>query len=142
MGVLEGQNAFVTGGGSGIGLACARAFAADGANVLIMGRNEEKLAAAADELDAAGAGKIQVFRGDVSTEADVSSAAEQAALGGALDIAVANAGTGGLGPIMATESENWDQIMQTNLSGTFYTIKHSGQWMAKSGGELSAPFRR
>lgn len=132
--VLEGQNAFVTGGGSGIGLACARAFAADGANVLIMGRNEEKLAAAADELDAAGAGKIQVFRGDVSIEADVSSAAEQAALGGALDIAVANAGTGGLGPIMATESENWDQIMQTNLSGTFYTIKHSGQWMAKSGG--------
>ena len=135
MAVLENKNVFVTGGGSGIGLACARAFASDGANVLIMGRNEAKLAAAADELGAIeGAGRIQILTGDVSVEADVSAAAEQAAIGGVLDIAVANAGTGGLGPIMVTESESWDQIMQTNLNGTFYTIKHSGQWMAKSGG--------
>ena len=135
MAVLENKNVFVTGGGSGIGLACARAFASDGANVLIMGRNEAKLAAAADELGAIeGAGRIQILTGDVSVEADVNAAAEQAAIGGVLDIAVANAGTGGLGPIMVTESESWDQIMQTNLNGTFYTIKHSGQWMAKSGG--------
>ncbi len=135
MAVLENKNVFVTGGGSGIGLACARAFASDGANVLIMGRNEAKLAAAADELGAIeGAGRIQILTGDVSVEADVSAAAEQASIGGVLDIAVANAGTGGLGPIMVTESESWDQIMQTNLNGTFYTIKHSGQWMAKSGG--------
>ena len=135
MAVLENKNVFVTGGGSGIGLACARSFASDGANVLIMGRNEAKLAAAADELGAIeGAGRIQILTGDVSVEADVSAAAEQAAIGGVLDIAVANAGTGGLGPIMVTESESWDQIMQTNLNGTFYTIKHSGQWMAKSGG--------
>ena len=135
MAVLENKNVFVTGGGSGIGLACARAFASDGANVLIMGRNEAKLAAAADELGAIeGAGRIQILTGDVSVEADVSAAAEQAAIGGVLDIAVANAGTGGLGPIMVTDSESWDQIMQTNLNGTFYTIKHSGQWMAKSGG--------
>ncbi|SVB28430.1 uncharacterized protein METZ01_LOCUS181284, partial [marine metagenome] len=126
MAVLENKNVFVTGGGSGIGLACARAFASDGANVLIMGRNEAKLAAAADELGAIeGAGRIQILTGDVSVEADVSAAAEQAAIGGVLDIAVANAGTGGLGPIMVTESESWDQIMQTNLNGTFYTIKHS-----------------
>ena len=135
MAVLENKNVFVTGGGSGIGLACARAFASDGANVLIMGRNEAKLAAAAEELGAIeGAGRIQILTGDVSAETDVSAAAEQAAIGGMLDIAVANAGTGGLGPIMVTESESWDQIMQTNLNGTFYTIKHSGQWMAKSGG--------
>ena len=43
MGSLTNMNAFVTGGGSGIGLACARAFAADGANVTIMGRTVEKL---------------------------------------------------------------------------------------------------
>ena len=135
MAVLENKNVFVTGGGSGIGLACARAFASDGANVLIMGRNEAKLAVAAAELGTIeGAGRIQILTGDVSVEADVSAAAEQAAIGGVLDIAVANAGTGGLGPIMVTESESWDQIMQTNLNGTFYTIKHSGQWMAKSGG--------
>ncbi len=132
MSVLEDKNAFVTGGGSGIGLACAKAFASDGASVLIMGRDETKLSVAADELRLIkSAGDIRVFVGDVRVESDVSAAAEQAAAGGKLDIAVANAGTGGLGPIIATESESWDQIMQTNLNGTFYTIKHSSQWMAK-----------
>ena len=135
MSVLEDKKAFVTGGGSGIGLACAKAFASDGASVLIMGRDETKLSVAADELRLIKrAGDIRIFVGDVRVESDVSAAAEQAAAGGKLDIAVANAGTGGLGPIIATESESWDQIMQTNLNGTFYTIKHSSQWMAKSGG--------
>ena len=134
MAVLKNQNALVTGGGSGIGLACAKAFAADGANVLIMGRNEEKLAAASDALRTLGRGEIQVAVGDVSSDSDVNMAVEKAAIGGVLDIAVANAGTGGLGPIIATEPESWDQIMQTNLNGTFYTLKHSGGWMAKSGG--------
>jgi phosphoglycolate phosphatase len=46
----------------------------------------------------------------------------------------ANAGTGGLSPIMATDAASWDEIMQTNLNGTFYTVKHAGRAMAKSGG--------
>ena len=49
-GKLDGQHAFITGGGSGIGLACARAFAADGARVSILGRSREKLDAALAEL--------------------------------------------------------------------------------------------
>lgn len=131
---LSGKNAFVTGGGSGIGLACAEYFAARGANVLIMGRNAEKLDKAAASLGAANPEvEIQVFAGDVGKEEDVAAAVVKASSSG-LDIAVANAGTGGLGPIMATESSNWDEIMQTNLSGTFYTIKHAGRAMAKSGG--------
>mgnify|MGYP002064033091 FL=1 len=135
MGVLSGQNALVTGGGSGIGLACAGAFAADGANVLIMGRNPEKLKAAASELAVIeGAGEINSYTGDVSSEADVAAAAEKASLNGRLDIAIANAGTGGLSPILVTEASNWDDVMQTNLNGTFYTIKHAGRWMAQSGG--------
>ncbi len=135
MAVLAERNAIVTGGGSGIGLACARAFALDGANVTIMGRNEAKLAAAAEELASIpGAGQIQTFAGSVSSEADVAAAVEKAAVGGALDIAVANAGIGGLSPIMTTETSNWDEIMQTNLNGSFYTIKYAGQAMAKSGG--------
>lgn len=132
---LSGKNAFVTGGGSGIGLACAKAFAADGANVLIMGRSEERLAGAADELKAIeGAGEVTIFAGDAGVEADVSAAVAAASRGTGLDIAVANAGTGALGPVMATEASEWDQVMQTNLSGTFYLIKHAGQSMAKSGG--------
>lgn len=132
---LVGKSAIVTGGGSGIGLACAKAFAADGANVLIMGRTEERLTAAADELRSiADAGTISIFAGDAGSEEAVSEAVEKATVAGSLDIAVANAGTGGLGPIMLTEGATWDQIMQTNLSGTFYLIKHAGKAMARSGG--------
>lgn len=135
MGVLSGQNAFVTGGGSGIGLACASAIAADGANVLIMGRSEDKLQKAAAELGAIeGSGHISIYAGDVSSEADVAAAAEQASINGSLDITVANAGTGALSPLMATEASSWDEVLRTNLNGTFYTLKHAGRWMAKSGG--------
>lgn len=135
MGVLSGQSALVTGGGSGIGLACARAFAKDGANVVIMGRSEDKLQAAAASLEALqGGGRISVFAGSVAVEADVEAAVALAAVDGQLDIAVANAGVGGLSPILATQSADWDAIMQTNLNGTFYTIKHAGRAMAASGG--------
>ena len=80
------------------------------------------------------AGDIRFFVGDVCIEANVSEAVEEAAIGGSLDIAVANAGTGGLGPILATDSDSWDSIMKTNLNGTFYTIRESGRWMVKSSG--------
>lgn len=131
---LNNKNVFITGGGSGIGFACAKYFASRGANVLIMGRNAEKLDIASAELTAEFPNvDIKTHSGDVSIEADVQAAVDKASTDG-LDIAVANAGTGGLAPIMVTEGESWDSIMQTNLSGTFYTIKHAARAMAKSGG--------
>ena len=132
---LEGKSAIVTGGGSGIGLACARAFASDGANVLIMGRNEEKLHAAVDQLRALdGGGRIECRAGDAGSEDAVSQAVARACVEGALDIAVANAGTGALAPIFDTPADDWDRVMQTNLNGAFYLIKHAGNAMAGSGG--------
>jgi NAD(P)-dependent dehydrogenase (short-subunit alcohol dehydrogenase family) len=132
---LENKSALITGGGSGIGLACASSFARDGANVLIMGRNLQKLEDAAMGLRKQSmGGSVNIFQGDVGKEADVEAAVEAAAIDGNLDITVANAGIGGLAPIMVTESDNWDAIMQTNLTGTFYTIKHAGKAMARSGG--------
>jgi len=134
MGILDGQNVLVTGGGSGIGLACAKAFAGDGANVLIMGRSESKLLDAAKSLCELSDNTIQTFAGSVAEESDVAAAVEKASIGGKLHIAIANAGVGGLSPIMATESADWDQIMQTNLNGTFYTFKHAAKVMSASGG--------
>lgn len=132
---LKGKNALVTGGGSGIGLASASALVRDGANVLIMGRNGDKLEAARRTLAEINPDvTVSVHVGDVGVEADVKAMVVAASIDGHLDIAVANAGTGALAPILVTESSSWEQVMQTNLTGTFYTIKHAGAAMARSGG--------
>jgi NAD(P)-dependent dehydrogenase (short-subunit alcohol dehydrogenase family) len=136
-GKLEGHHAFITGGGSGIGLACARAFLADGARVTIMGRNRDKLEKAAAELGALG--EVGLHAGDVAREAEVEAALEGAHAVRPLSIAVANAGTGGIAPLTVTSDDDWQRIMQTNLTGTFYTFKHAGRLMGRaSGGALCA----
>lgn len=129
---LAGQHAFITGGGSGIGLACARAFLADGARVTIAGRSAERLEGARAELTALG--EVHTRRVDVSREDDVRRAVEAAHASARLTIAVANAGTGAIAPLAATTDEDWQRVLQTNLSGTFYTFKHAGDAMARSGG--------
>jgi len=131
-GALQDQHAFITGGGSGIGLGCAHAFIAEGAAVTLFGRSKDKLSAAEAELGKLG--DVYTFSGDVGQEADVKAAVEQAHGRKPLTIAIANAGTGSLGPIVTTEDESWQQIMQTNLSGTFYTFKHAGAAIVQTGG--------
>lgn len=134
--VLRGKAALLTGAGSGIGLACASALAADGAAVTIMGRSEDKLRAGVEALEAASAGAhVGYVVGDVGEEADVARAVAGAStpLGG-LHLAVANAGTGGLSPIIATPLDEWDRILRTNLTGTFLTFKHAGAAIARAGG--------
>ena len=135
-GALQGKAALLTGAGSGIGLACASALAADGAAVTIMGRSEDRLRAAVEALEAASAGApVAYVVGDVGEEADVARAvAEASALLGGLHLAVANAGTGGLSPIIATPLDEWDRILRTNLTGTFLTFKHAGAAIARAGG--------
>jgi NAD(P)-dependent dehydrogenase (short-subunit alcohol dehydrogenase family) len=135
-GILEGQRALVTAGGSGIGLACAKVLARDGANVVIMGRTEERLQNAIMEIDSENPdARVQYSAGDVGTESDVQAAVEAACDDtGKLDICVACAGVGTLGSVVATPDSEWQRVMQTNLAGTFYTIKYAGTAMAKSGG--------
>ncbi len=130
---LAKHNALVTGGGSGIGLACAKAFARDGAAVTLMGRKREKLEAAAAEIGALGA-TVAFVDGDVGIEGDVIRAVEMAERAGPLTIAVANAGIGGLGPIVATDAEQWEAIIKTNLTGTFHTFKHASAAIGRAGG--------
>lgn len=132
MSSLQGQHALVTGGGSGIGLACARAFVNDGARVTLMGRDRAKLERAA--LSLSGSGDVQIFAGDVGDESAVQAAVAQANAWAPLTIAVANAGTGALGTVVKTTSDEWRRVMQTNLDGTFYTFKHAGQAIMRAGG--------
>jgi NAD(P)-dependent dehydrogenase (short-subunit alcohol dehydrogenase family) len=132
---LAGQVALITGGGSGIGLACARALAADGAGVALAARNVDRLASAADELRAQfPAVPVTTVACDVTDEASVHAACAAAADIGSLQIVVANAGTGSAGPFHLTTLDDWNSVLGTNLTGAFLTMKHAVPHLAKNGG--------
>jgi NAD(P)-dependent dehydrogenase (short-subunit alcohol dehydrogenase family) len=134
---LSGKAAFITGGGSGIGLASARALVRDGASVTVVGRTEAKLEAAVESLrsDAPEGVTVRHRVCDVADESDVR--ASVAAAGepeGGLHLAIAAAGTGGLAPVVATPLAEWQRVLATNLTGTFLTFKHAGAAIARAGG--------
>ncbi|HKE73956.1 MAG TPA: SDR family oxidoreductase [Acidimicrobiales bacterium] len=136
MGVLDGYAALVTGGGSGIGLGCAVALAADGAAVTLAGRSEERLAAGAKTVEAARPGAVvQTISTDVTDEDQVAAAVALASgPTGRLDGVVASAGgSETIGPITHTDVGAWRRTLDLNLTGTMLTIKHAGQVMARQG---------
>ncbi|MFZ4519996.1 MAG: SDR family oxidoreductase [Microthrixaceae bacterium] len=133
---LAGHSAVITGGGSGIGLESARRFLADGCSVLICGRTEDRLRAAADELSAGAPEGTAVgwIVADANSEEQVAAAVAAAEELAPLGFAVASAGRGGLGPIISTPLEEWTDIIGTNLTGTFLLFKHAGAAIARNGG--------
>jgi len=134
---LSGTAAIITGGGSGIGLGCALALVADGASVTILGRSEERLRSGVEQLEAAATGGASVrwVAADAADEAAVAGAVATASEAtGGLDFAVASAGRGGIGPILTTPLEEWNDILATNLTGTFLLFKHAGAAIAGAGG--------
>jgi NAD(P)-dependent dehydrogenase (short-subunit alcohol dehydrogenase family) len=117
---LQNKTALITGGNSGIGLATARLFVAEGAQVVITGRDRETLDAAARELGS----NVLAVRADVkesgAPEAAVASALERF---GRLDIVFANAGIGGSTPLGQTTVETFERFLSTNLTAVFFTIQ-------------------
>jgi len=134
-GALEGKTALITGGGSGIGLACARALLRDGATVTIAGRSADRLRAAASELerDTPAGAEVRTAACDVTDEAAVEAAVLTAAAADGLDIVVANAGGGAAGSVLTTSVEEWRFAIDVNLTGTFLTLKHAGRAMGRGG---------
>ena len=130
MSKLDGAHAFITGGGSGIGLGAATAFVRDGAKVTLCGRTAAKLEAAAADLGP----DVEVAVADVGDEQQLAVALAAANDRSPLTIAVANAGVGGAGPFLATELAEWDRIMTTNLTGAFLTMRMAGGYLAENGG--------
>lgn len=116
---LEGKNALVTGASQGIGRACALALAKAGAKVGIAARNEEKLRAVAAEIAAAG-GTAETFVLDVSSEESIKTVAKDAlARLGPVHILVNNAGITRDTLLLRMKRSDWDDVLQTNLTGTF-----------------------
>ena len=135
---LEGLGALVTGGGSGIGLACAVRLANDGATVTICGRSEERLRNAIDATGAIdGPGSLHAIVADVSDEAAVVAAvaAAESHVGGPLGAVVANAGgTQSVGPVTHLDQAGWDATIAVNLNGTLFALKHGAASMVRRGG--------
>jgi NAD(P)-dependent dehydrogenase (short-subunit alcohol dehydrogenase family) len=117
---LANKTALITGGNSGIGLATARLFLAEGARVAITGRNAKTLDAAATEL-----GKhVLALQADVTDiPATERAIAEIAKTFGKVDVLFANAGIGGQTPLGQTTLAAFEQIIRTNLTAVFFTVQ-------------------
>jgi NAD(P)-dependent dehydrogenase (short-subunit alcohol dehydrogenase family) len=137
-GGLEGRAVLVTGGGTGIGRACAERLAADGAAVTICGRTESKLADAAKRIEACAGhgGSVRFVAADVTREQDVMAAVARALEPtGRLDGCVANAGGGGgMGPFHVQETAEFLRVLHLNVLGTMLCIKHTVAHLIEAGG--------
>lgn len=120
---LTGKTAVVTGGSRGIGLSIADALLAAGAAVVITGRDPSHLDAAVSRLSGSGrASRVLAVPGDVSDPEDAAGAIGAAVdRFGGLDILVNNAGVGLFAAIADMDVRQWQRIIQTNLSGVFFT---------------------
>jgi NAD(P)-dependent dehydrogenase (short-subunit alcohol dehydrogenase family) len=119
---LARKTALITGGNSGIGLATARLFVAEGARVAITGRNRKTLDAAGNEL---GNGALAV-QADVTKVEEIERAvAAVVEKFGKLDIVFANAGIPGATPVGNTSLAAFEEIVRTNLTAVFFTVQAS-----------------
>jgi NADP-dependent 3-hydroxy acid dehydrogenase YdfG len=119
---LTGKLALVTGASSGIGAACARRFAREGARLVLWARRLERLDALAAELHGAHDSDVRVARVDVRDRAAVDAAAR--AVGAAPDILVNNAGlAAGLDPLHAGDPDDWERMIDTNLKGLLWVSR-------------------
>jgi NAD(P)-dependent dehydrogenase (short-subunit alcohol dehydrogenase family) len=132
---FEDRHVVVTGAGRGIGAATARAFADEGAEVLLMARTETEVAAVAESIRAAG-GRAWYELGDVSDAADVNrvvGAAEQR-WDQRIDVLVNNAGVDHDSPFLDFPTNEWRRVIDINLTGPFLCAQRVARTMASGGG--------
>jgi NAD(P)-dependent dehydrogenase (short-subunit alcohol dehydrogenase family) len=134
---LEGQAAVVTGGSRGIGLAIARALVGGGGRVVITGRDSRQLEAATGELKAhsSSGGEAHAVRADVRRPREAAGAIEAAAARfGGLDLLVNNAGVGAFTHVADMSIDEWNEVIETNLSGVFYCSHAAIPHLRRRGG--------
>jgi NAD(P)-dependent dehydrogenase (short-subunit alcohol dehydrogenase family) len=127
--LLEGKHALITGGGTGIGAAIARALADAGAAVSLSGRRSSPLQEVAARLP-----KATAIAADVTREADTVAMAKAArTANGPIDILIANAGAADSAPIAKVDLAHWQRMLDVNLTGAFLSAKAALPDIAREG---------
>lgn len=131
-GRLQGKTAVITGGTSGIGLATAKRFVAEGSHVYITGRRQAELDKAVDEIG----GNVSGVQGDIASLEDLDRLfAIVRDERGELDILFANAGVGDVAPLGMITLEQFDRTFGINVRGTLFTVQKALPLM-KAGGSI------
>lgn len=131
---FEGKTVLVTGGGRGIGAAIARRFAAEGADVMLIGRTAGPLEETARELQDSG-GRAWAFTADVASVSAVQAAVDAAmARRGRIDVLVNNAAIFDETPFLEIDDKKWAEVVAVNLTGVFTMSQRAAREMVKTGG--------
>ena len=122
---IDGKTILITGASSGIGAACARRFAAEGANLVLWARRRDRLEVMAAELSKAHSVKVRVDEVDVRDRVSVEKAAKALlAQGSAPDVLINNAGlASGLSLVQDGDLEDWDRMIDTNVKGLLFVTR-------------------
>lgn len=127
---LKNKTALITGGNSGIGLATARLFISEGAQVAITGRNQKTLDAAETELGS----RALAIQADVTDPGAIERAvAVVADKFGKIDVLFANAGIGKVTPLGQTSLAGFEEILRTNLTSVFFTVQAAAPYLNDGG---------
>ncbi len=130
---LTGKVVLVTGGGQGIGEACAHRFGRAGARVVVSARSKDAIDRVAEALRVAG-GEALAIPCDVADSSQVAGLVDQIRdTWGVVDVLVANAGIAASAPLLKTDNDLWDRVLATNLTGTFYCMRAVLEGMLQKG---------
>lgn len=131
---FDGKVVIVTGAGSGMGKATAERFSAEGAKVVLVGRNKDKLDAVAGALPK---DRVLVQPCDVSKEEEVEALVAQTIKAfGQLDVLVNNAGVHVEGDVASTSTEDWRKVMATDVDGVFFASRAALPHLKKTRGSI------
>lgn len=137
MNPLKGKNAIITGGGRGLGKATALAFAQEGINVAITGRNEERLKQTVAELTALGVKATYAVFDVVDKSAVHTEIAKVIDFLGGIDILVNNAGISEFGKFVDMPADRWEEILLTNVMGVYNVTREVlPHLLAKNEGDI------